>query len=110
MDVSRSPSTWRCCSARPSASPARSCWPGAPGWGVLPAGVQTRHVWGPALLGGIAFTVSPFVADLAYTDAVFTEQAKVGIFVRSLLSALLGVAVLRSGRRLSRRERDLVDG
>jgi NhaA family Na+:H+ antiporter len=77
------------------------------GIGALPAGVQTRHVWGLAALGGIGFTVSLFIADLAYDSASLTDQAKVGIFAGSLISAVVGSLVLRSGRRLARRELEL---
>ena len=79
------------------------------GLGVLPAGVRVRHVWGLAVLGGIGFTVSLFVADLAYTDPALTEQAKVGIFAGSLASALIGSVVLRSGRPLTERELQLAE-
>jgi NhaA family Na+:H+ antiporter len=80
------------------------------GIGALPAGVQTRHVWGLAALGGIGFTVSLFVADLAYDPESLTNQAKVGIFAGSLISAVVGSLVLRSGRRLARREQELPAG
>ncbi len=76
------------------------------GIGALPRGVEARHVWGLAALGGIGFTVSLFVADLAYTAQELTDQAKVGIFAGSLLSALAGAVVLRSGRRLAPRDLD----
>jgi NhaA family Na+:H+ antiporter len=70
------------------------------GAGVLPQGVSSRHLWGVAALGGIGFTVSLFIADLAYDADTLTQQAKVGIFAGSLTGAVLGVLVLRSGRRL----------
>jgi NhaA family Na+:H+ antiporter len=70
------------------------------GAGVLPAGVGRRHLWGVAALGGIGFTVSLFIADLAYDTDVLTQQAKVGIFAGSLVSAVLGALVLRSGPRV----------
>lgn len=79
------------------------------GLGVLPRGVTVRHVWGLAVLGGIGFTVSLFVADLAYDVEALTDQAKVGIFAGSLVSALVGSAVLRSGRRLSSDDQQLPD-
>jgi hypothetical protein len=60
------------------------------GIGALPAGVQTRHVWGLAALGGVGFTVPLFVADLAYDAASLTDQGKVGIFAGSLISAVVG--------------------
>ncbi|MDQ3611491.1 MAG: Na+/H+ antiporter NhaA, partial [Actinomycetota bacterium] len=80
------------------------------GIGALPSGVQPRHVWGLATLGGIGFTVSLFVADLAYDSGMLTEQAKVGIFAGSLVSAVAGSLVLRSGRRVARRHVDVPRG
>ncbi|MBW3639204.1 MAG: Na+/H+ antiporter NhaA [Actinobacteria bacterium] len=77
------------------------------GIGSLPNGVDTRHVWGLAALGGIGFTVSLFVADLAYDADSLTDQAKVGIFAGSLVSAFVGSAVLRSGRQLTHRDVEL---
>lgn len=68
------------------------------GLGVLPAGCGWRHIVGVAAVAGIGFTVSLFVADLAFTDPTLTAEAKVGIFAASLLAGTVGVAVLRLGR------------
>ncbi len=63
----------------------------------LPAGVHPRHVWGMAILGGVGFTMSLFVAALAFVPgSVEHTEAKTGILVGSSLSALLGLLVLRS--------------
>ena len=64
------------------------------GVGALPEGVRPRQVWGVAALGGIGFTVSLFITQLAYTDATTVDLAKVGIFAGSLISGLLGAALL----------------
>ena len=73
------------------------------GWGVLPAGVDTTRVWGVAALAGIGFTVSLFIADLAYDDPALVDAAKIGIFAGSLLSAAIGATVLaRAGNRTTR--------
>lgn len=64
------------------------------GWGVLPHGVPRRQVWGMAALGGIGFTVSLFIAQLAYTDPETVSTAKMGILAGSLLSGLLGAGLL----------------
>jgi NhaA family Na+:H+ antiporter len=63
-------------------------------WGTLPEGFQRAQVWGLAALGGIGFTVSLFIANLAYDDAAVVDTAKVGIFAGSLLSGLLGASLL----------------
>lgn len=67
------------------------------GWGRLPADVTSRHVWGMAAIAGIGFTVSIFVAGLAFDDAAMTDDAKLGVLAASLLSAALGSVILRRG-------------
>lgn len=68
------------------------------GWGVLPAGVTRRHVAGLGLLGGIGFTVSLFIAQLAFDDPAQIATAKIGILAGSAASAVLGAAWLARGR------------
>ena len=60
----------------------------------LPDGVTMHQVAGMALLAGIGFTVSLFIAGLAYTDATLDAQAKIGILAASAFAGLLGSAVL----------------
>jgi NhaA family Na+:H+ antiporter len=69
--------------------------------GVLPDGASWRSVVGVAALGGIGFTVSIFVAGLAFDTPATQDEAKIGILVASLLAAGFGAAIL--GRRVSRR-------
>ncbi|HKP99469.1 MAG TPA: Na+/H+ antiporter NhaA [Actinomycetes bacterium] len=67
--------------------------------GTLPEGLTIRHVVGLAALAGIGFTVSLFVAELAYAGNGLIELAKVGILVGSLVSGMAGAALLmRTGR------------
>tara|TARA_R110002124_G_scaffold194919_2_gene361969 strand:+ start:9823 stop:11142 length:1320 start_codon:yes stop_codon:yes gene_type:complete len=51
--------------------------------------------YGIACLTGIGFTMSLFIGGLAFTDPQFIEYSKVGIFVGSLLSGLLGYFFLK---------------
>ncbi len=67
--------------------------------GTLPAGVTGREVWGAAALGGIGFTVSLFIASLAYDAPGLQSEAKVGIFAGSIASGAIGAAILLIGRR-----------
>ena len=64
------------------------------GWGDLPEGAERRHVAGIAALGGIGFTVSLFIAQLAYEGTDLVNTAKVGILAGSLVSGILGAALL----------------
>ncbi|WP_110208441.1 Na+/H+ antiporter NhaA [Nocardioides daejeonensis] len=58
-------------------------------------------VLGVALLAGIGFTVSLLVADLSFTGAE-REAAKTAVLLGSLVSALLGAALLTSRNRVHR--------
>jgi len=60
----------------------------------LPNGMDFRQVYGVALLAGIGFTMSIFIADLAFSDEQSIQIAKVGVFAASILSAVLGMAIL----------------
>ncbi|PKN68348.1 MAG: sodium:proton antiporter, partial [Deltaproteobacteria bacterium HGW-Deltaproteobacteria-10] len=58
----------------------------------LPAGVQWRHILGAAWLGGIGFTMSLFIGQLAFTDeSVLFEQARLGIILATVISAIIGL-------------------
>jgi NhaA family Na+:H+ antiporter len=63
--------------------------------GVLPAGVALRHLIGLSLIAGIGFTVSLFVADLAFAGELLGE-AKVAILAASVLAAAGGSVLVRS--------------
>jgi Na+:H+ antiporter, NhaA family len=63
-------------------------------WGRLPADMHHREILGVAALGGIGFTVSLFITDLAFDDTGLIGQAKVGILTASLSAALIGTALL----------------
>jgi NhaA family Na+:H+ antiporter len=64
------------------------------GWARLPSGVQWKHVLGAAWLAGIGFTMSLFIAQLAFRDPALVEQAKLGILLASAASAAIGLAWL----------------
>ncbi len=64
------------------------------GMAKTPADVEPGHVWGIAALGGIGFTVSLFISQLAYTRPDVIEMAKIGIFTGSIVSAIVGSALL----------------
>lgn len=65
------------------------------GLGSLPPGVRWGHVAGVAALSGIGFTVSVFVASLAFTDAMLVDEARIGIIVASVAAGVIGALLLR---------------
>ncbi|HEX4612015.1 MAG TPA: Na+/H+ antiporter NhaA [Urbifossiella sp.] len=64
------------------------------GLAVLPTGVGWMLLAGGGALGGIGFTMSLFVAGLAFDDAAHLTAAKVGILAGSTASAVLGATLL----------------
>ena len=64
-------------------------------WCALPAGVRWAHVVLLGLLGGIGFTMSIFIANLAFEDAQLLASAKLGVLVASGLAAALGLVLGR---------------
>ncbi|RNL81300.1 Na+/H+ antiporter NhaA [Nocardioides marmorisolisilvae] len=68
----------------------------------LDAALSWRDLVGLAVLGGVGFTVSLLVSDLSFAGTL-AEEAKTGVLVGSVLTALLGAALL--GRR-NRHHRD----
>ena len=70
--------------------------------GTLPDGVSWASIIGVAALAGIGFTVSIFIAGLAFDGPVLAEQAKIGILFASVIAGLLGALLLvRSDARRS---------
>lgn len=57
----------------------------------LPSGVAWRHLLGAAWLGGIGFTMSLFISQLAFSKPTLVEQAKLGILGASTVAAAMGL-------------------
>jgi len=64
--------------------------------GTFPEGMRAGHVGAAGTLAGIGFTVSLFVAELAFTDPGLRDEAKVGVLTASLVAAVAGWAVFRA--------------
>jgi len=63
--------------------------------GALPDGVRGTHLAGAAALAGIGFTVSLFIAGLAFPTPELEAAAKIGILGASALASGLGYMILR---------------
>jgi Na+:H+ antiporter, NhaA family len=62
----------------------------------LPTGVNFRHILGIASLAGVGFTMSIFIANLAFVEnSAFIDSAKVGILIGSFISGLTGYTILK---------------
>ena len=76
-------------------------------WGTVKLGIVEKppgctwpEVWGVCILCGIGFTMSLFIGELAFEgtgDAarMLRDEAKIGILCGSLISAVVGYAILR---------------
>lgn len=64
------------------------------GIAALPSGVTWNHIHGAAWLGGIGFTMSLFVAALAFPNPELLAMAKIGVLGGSILAALMGILIL----------------
>jgi NhaA family Na+:H+ antiporter len=65
------------------------------GFAILPEEVRWFHIGAAAAVAGIGFTVSIFIASLAFSDARLIAEAKIGVLAASLLATLLGAGILR---------------
>jgi Na+/H+ antiporter NhaA len=72
--------------------------------GALGPGLRMSHVAGVSILAGMGFTISLFVADLAFVDPGDVSRARIGVIAASALAAVLGAVAFGT---LSRRERRL---
>ena len=62
---------------------------------ALPEGLTWRHVAGLACLGGMGFTMSLFIAALAFESSQLLEAAKLSTLLASLIAGLIGFLLLR---------------
>jgi NhaA family Na+:H+ antiporter len=66
------------------------------GWARFPAGMDLRAMLGLGMLCGIGFTMSLFIASLAYHDPLLYDEAVLGVLAASVIAAVLGYLWLRA--------------
>jgi Na+:H+ antiporter, NhaA family len=66
------------------------------GIAVLPAAITWRNIGGVALLGGIGFTMSLFITELAFEAGPIADDARIGILAGSILAGVIGYLVLNA--------------
>jgi Na+:H+ antiporter, NhaA family len=68
----------------------------AVGLSRLPLDLNWRHVFGAGLLGGIGFTMSIFITNLAFTgESELINSSKMAILLSSLAAGICGFAFLK---------------
>ncbi|MFQ6113801.1 MAG: Na+/H+ antiporter NhaA, partial [bacterium] len=60
----------------------------------LPNSITWRHIYGAGLLGGIGFTMSLFIANLAFGNSSLLNTAKIGTLTASFIAAIVGLSIL----------------
>ena len=61
----------------------------------VPFDINSRQIIGVSFLAGIGFTMSIFIASLAFIDdPIYLDSAKIGILIGSLISAIIGYIIL----------------
>lgn len=72
-----------------------SCWLMIKmGWARMPFHAGWASLYGMSILCGVGFTMSLFIGGLAFTTAFYMNEVRLGILTGSLISSLVGVAVL----------------
>ena len=61
----------------------------------MPEGATWRQLYAVAIIAGIGFTMSLFIGMLAFDDPAHAADVRVGVLSGSLLSAVIGFALLR---------------
>ena len=65
------------------------------GFAKMPKNTNWTQIYGISILTGIGFTMSIFIANLAFTEqAEILNNARIGILLASLLAALIGYLIL----------------
>lgn len=66
------------------------------GFAPRPDQASWPEIWGVSILCGIGFTMSLFISGLAFADQqLLINEAKIGILLGSLISAVVGYVILR---------------
>jgi NhaA family Na+:H+ antiporter len=73
----------------------------------LAPGVKWRHIYGLGFLAGIGFTMSLFIANLAFVgQPVKIDAAKIGILLSAIVASIIGLAILFSERKVTEEEEE----
>jgi NhaA family Na+:H+ antiporter len=69
------------------------------GLASLSSDLNWRHIMGISLLGGIGFTMSIFITNLAFIDRDVIIASKMSILLASFCAAIMGLIILKTEKR-----------
>lgn len=69
------------------------------GWSAMPSGATWRKMAAVACLGGIGFTMSIFIDNLAFTDPTLINYGKMSILFASVMAAVVGCLLMLSTKK-----------
>ena len=61
----------------------------------LPESLSFKEIAGAGALAGMGLTVSLLIANLAFKDAALLSEVKIGLLISAIISAVLGLTILR---------------
>ena len=64
-------------------------------WVHLPKGMNNLHLLGVGFLASMGFTMSLFVAGLAYTEEVYIAEAKIGVLFATVFASIVGCFIIK---------------
>ena len=62
---------------------------------ILPPDLKWKNIVGAGFLGGVGFTMSIFIALLAFSDDGIVNSSKIAILLASLLAGITGYILLK---------------
>ncbi len=71
---------------------------------VLPTGINFKQILGVSFLGGVGFTMSLFIAELAFRSDDLLTTSKIGILIGTLVAGIAGYMILRV--QLTKKEKE----
>ncbi|HEY5376849.1 MAG TPA: Na+/H+ antiporter NhaA, partial [Polyangiaceae bacterium] len=77
---------------------------------ALPAGLNVRHLAVLGTVAGIGFTMSLFIAQLAFADASLLGAAKLGVLAASGVASILSLSIARAVLPLTNGEQARLPG
>ncbi|MEO6721394.1 MAG: Na+/H+ antiporter NhaA [Ferruginibacter sp.] len=69
------------------------------GWAQLQEGLTSKNLVGIGCLGGIGFTMSMFISNLAFSDPDLISSSKLSVLIASVFSATAGLLIFLSNKK-----------